>query len=292
MRVQNLIAVCSILFGAIPLASHQLEYDVEVQVVELQVSVVDRLDNFQTELVPEDFVVYENGIQQEVLDLELHRQPFSIGIVFDTSSSMESQFMRAGRAAKDFVQSLRPQDEYFVLTFDDRILIRNEMQLASNSVIPNFTSFRYGERTRLYEGVMEGIHRLKKSRYPQRALFLISDGVNSRGDYGLKDVIKLAQQNKTLIYSLIVQMGSADLYVLQRLSDQNGRTSFVLEDDFPRLQAAYKKIASDLAHRITLYYRSTSDYSHDGKPEIQIRMKNPAFKARFQKAYYFEKNHD
>ncbi len=290
MKVQNLIAGSWIVFGAMPVASHQLEYDVEVQVVELQVSVVDRLGNFQTELAPVDFIVYENGIRQEVLDLELQRQPFSIGIVLDTSSSMQSQFLRAGRAAKDFVQSLRPQDEYFVMTFDDRILIRNEMQLASNLVIPNFTSFRYGERTRLYEGVMEGVNRLKKSRYPQRALFLISDGVNSRGDYGLKDVINIAQQNKTLIYSLIVQMGGADLYVLQRLSDQTGGTSFVLEDDFPRLQAAYKKIASDLAHRITLYYRSTSDYSHEGKPEIQIRMKNPAYRVRFQKAYYFETN--
>ena len=97
----------------------RLRYKVEVQVVELQVTVVDHNGNFQTDLKPEDFLVYENGVQQEVLDLELHRQPFSIGIVLDTSSSMGSQFMRAGRAAQDFVKALQPQDEYFVMTFDD-----------------------------------------------------------------------------------------------------------------------------------------------------------------------------
>ena len=119
------------------LATTPLEYKVEVQVVELQVTVVDQNGNFQTDIKPEDFLVYENGVQQEVLDLELHRQPFSIGIVFDTSNSMASQFMRAGRAAQDFVRALSPQDEYFVMTFDDEVRIRTEMQLASNTVIPS-----------------------------------------------------------------------------------------------------------------------------------------------------------
>ena len=273
---------------ALALATNQPHYDVEVQVVELQISVVDRHGNFQTEVPPEDFLVYENGVQQEVLDLEMHRQPFSIGIVLDTSSSMESQFMRAGRAAQDFVHALGPQDEFFVMTFDDQIKIRSEMQLASNAVAPDFFSYRYGERTRMYEGLMKGIDRLKTARYPHRALFLISDGANTKGDYRLKDVIKSAQQNKVLIYSLIVQMGGADVFVLGTLSDQTGGTAFVLDKELPRLDAAYKKIASDLAHRITLYYHSTSDYSHEGKPEIYIRMKNPDFRVRFQKAYYFD----
>lgn len=277
---------------ALALGTTPLTYDVEVQVVELQISVVDQQGNFQTELKPEDFLVYENGIQQEVLDLEMHRQPFSIGIVLDTSSSMASQFMRAGRAAQDFVHALGPQDEYFVMTFDDQIKIRSDMQLASNSVIPDFFSYRYGERTRMYEGLVKAIDRLKTARYPHRALFLISDGANTKGDYRLKDVIKIAQQNKVLIYSLIIQMGGSDVYVLGTLSDQTGGTAFVLDKEFPRLEAAYKKIASDLAHRITLYYHSTSDYSQAGKPQIEIHMKDPDMRVRFQKAYYFDTGQD
>jgi Ca-activated chloride channel homolog len=269
------------------LATTPLEYKVEVQVVELQVTVVDDNGNFQTDIKPEDFLVYENGVQQEVLDLELHRQPFSIGIVLDTSSSMASQFMRAGRAAQDFVKALQPQDEYFVMTFDDQIKIRSEMQLASNAINLDFFSYRYGERTRMYEGLMKAMERLKNARYPHRALFLISDGANTKGDYRLKDVIKTAQQNKVLIYSLIVEKGGSDVFVLGTLSDQTGGTAFVLDKEFPRLDAAYKKIASDLAHRITLYYHSTSDYSKEGKPQIEIHTKNPDFRVRFQKAYYF-----
>ncbi|HSE40072.1 MAG TPA: VWA domain-containing protein, partial [Acidobacteriota bacterium] len=223
----------------------------------------------------------------EVLDVELERQPFSIGIIVDTSSSMQSQFLRISRAAKDFVNSLKPEDEFFVMTFDDKVKVTHEMQIASKAAVPNFMSLRYGERTRLYEGLISGLNRLKEAHHPQRAIFLISDGVNSMGKYDVSDVIRTAQQNKTLIYSLILQKGGADLYIMYKLAEQTGGTYFVLEDDFPRLKAAYEKIAADLAHRITLYYRSTSDYSKEQKPEIQIRTKNPEFKVRFQKAFYF-----
>jgi VWFA-related protein len=270
-------------------AQEQLEYDVEVQVVELQVSVVDKKDNFQTDLEAEDFLVFENGISQQVLDLELQRQPFSIGIVMDTSSSMQSNFIRISRAAKDFVSSLKAEDEFFVMTFDDRIKVTHEMQIASKAVLPDFLSMDYGHRTRLYEGLMSGLNTLKNSTHPQRAIFLISDGVGSLGKYNLSDVIRTAQQNKTLIYSLILQKGGADLYVMYKLAEQTGGTHFVLEDDFPRLKAAYEKIATDLAHRMTLYYQSSSDYSKQQKPEIKIQTKNPEWKVRFQKAFYFNR---
>ncbi len=271
-------------------STESLQYDVEVQVVELQVSVVNKSNNFQTDLSAEDFIVHENGVPQTVLDVELQRQPFSIGIVIDTSSSMQSQFMRIGRAAKDFVGSLRPADEFFVLTFNDRVNVTHDMQIASKAVPPDFLALRYGHRTKLYEGLMASLERLKDSRYPQRAIFLISDGVNSLGKYDLVDVIRTAQQNKTLVYSLILQKGGADLYVMYKLSEQTGGTHFVLDDDFPRLKAAYEKIASDLAHRITLYYQSKSDYTKEKKPLIQIRTKHPDYTVRFQKAFYFSKD--
>jgi VWFA-related protein len=283
------LTLCLLIFHAFYAcpSGEQLQYEVEVQVVELQVSVVDRLNNFQIDLKPEDFLVYENGIAQEVLDVELQRQLFSIGIIVDTSESMQSQFLRISRAAKDFVSSLKPGDEYFVMTFDDKVKMTHEMQIASKGQIPDFLKLRYGQRTRLYEGLMSGLNSLKEARHPQRAIFVISDGVNSMGKYDLSDVIRTAQQNKTLIYSLILQKGGADLYVMYKLAEQTGGTYFVLESDFPRLKAAYEKIAADLAHRITLYYQSSSDYSKKEKPQIQIKTKNPEFKVRFQKAFYF-----
>jgi Ca-activated chloride channel homolog len=268
------------------LFAEQLEYEVEVQVVDLQVSVADADGDYVTELTPEDFQVFEDGVPQTVLDLELERQPFSIGVLLDTSSSMQSEFQSMFRAAGDFLQSLMPRDEYFVMTFDDRVIVRNQMEYASMSRNPDLSRLRFGEKTRLFEGVISGIERLKTARYPRRALFLISDGVNSSGDFGLGDAIREAQKSKTLIYSLIIRKGATDLYVLGTLSRMSGGTFFVMDDEFPRLKSAYEKIAFDLAHRFTLYYQSISDYNKQKKPAIEILMKKPDWIVRYQRAYF------
>src|SRR5262249_13247043 len=99
-----------------------------------------------------------------------------------------------------------------------------------------------------------------------------------------------AQKNKVLVYSLIVNDDTSELNALQLLTDETGGTSFFLYSGVPRLQAAYEKIAGDLAHRYTLYYRSNSDYSNGHRPNIKVEMKNPHWRVRYQKTYYPDSN--
>jgi VWFA-related protein len=281
---RQLLTIFFLLYTLAGQAQHQ--EIVNVQVVNLQVSVLDKKGEFITELTAEDFLVWENETAQQVLDLEIQREPFSIGVLIDTSSSMQSVFQITGRGTTDFVSSLRPDDEFFVMSFDDRIQMHQDLTKKANSPKSDWNDFRYGNRTKLYEGLIASLNRLSKATYPRRAIFLISDGVNTGGSGNLEQAIELAQKNKVIIYSLILENSDADFNTLRKLSESTGGTYFVLYDEFPRLQAAYNKIAMDLAHRFTLYYKSVSDYSSAKKPEIKIRMKNPNWSVRFQRAYY------
>ena len=262
------------------------QYQVDVQVVDLQVSVVDSKGNFINDLKPEDFLIWENNIPQQVLDLSLEREPFSVGIMIDSSSSMESAFLDVKRSAMDFIQSLTPRDEFFVMTFDDRIRMVNDFTPASLRSMFAWQEVRYGERTKLFDALVIALEHLQAAHNPRRALFLISDGVNTSGEKSLKEVIELAQRNKVLVYSLILERMQEDFNTLRILSENTGGNYFNSHKDYPRLQAAYNKIASDLAHRFTLYYRSTSDYSRLEKPEIKVQMTNRDWKVRYQKTYY------
>lgn len=272
-----LLLLCSLSFA---------QYEVTVQVVDLQVSVSDASGNFVANLTPDDFVVREDGVLQEVLDLEPAREPFSIGILLDTSSSMKSDFRTTARATEDFLSALKPEDEYFVMTFDDRMLIKRDFGPAGQKPGVTLGDLRYGESTHLYDALLSGIERLKQAHYPRRALFLISDGLNTGGNGDLRSVIELAQRNKILVYSLVVDDNQSDLNALEILTRDTGGSYFDLYSDTPRLLAAYEKIAEDLAHRFTLYYHSTSDYSGGHKPVIQLETKNPHWRVRYQKTYY------
>ena len=264
----------------------EAQYVVNVQVVDLQVSVVNKKGDFISDLKPEDFEVFENGVTQEVLDVDNKRDPFSIGVLIDTSRSMQSVFLLTGRSTTEFLASLRPDDEFFVMSFDDKVEIHQELTKKADAAKSDWNDFRYGSRTKLFEGLNAALDRLSKATHPRRAIFLISDGVNTSGAGNLRQAIELAQKNKVIIYSLILENMDADYHALRELSESTGGTYFVLYDEFPRLQAAYNKIAKDLGHRITLYYRSTSDYSSKQKPEIRVRMKNPEWTVRFQRNYY------
>lgn len=262
------------------------QYEVKVQVVDLQVSVSDANGDFITNVTPEDFVVREDGVLQEVLDIEAAREPFSIGILLDTSSSMKSDFLIAARATTDFLSALQPEDEYFVMTFDDRMLIKKDFGPAIQKTALKLNELRYGESTHLYDALLSGIDLLEQAQYPRRALFLVSDGLNTGGKGDLRSVIQLAQRNKILVYSLVVDDNHSELNALKILTSETGGSYFDLYSDTPRLLVAYQKIAQDLAHRFTLYYHSTSDYSNGRKPVIQLETKNPHWRVRYQKTYY------
>lgn len=262
------------------------QYQVEVQVVDLQVSVADQRGNFLSNLQSEDFLVWEDGSPQTVLDIDRKRDPFSIGILYDTSSSMNSSSPFMMRATDEFIYSLQKEDEFFVLTFDDKIRIIQDFKLAADRAGWNDIIFRSGEGTRLYDALIEGITHLQKARYPRRALLVISDGVNTRGSKGLKEAVTSAQKDQVIIYSIVLERSSEDFNPLRTLADETGGTFFILYKDFPRVQAAYTKIAGDLAHRFTLYYRSVSDYKKGRRPKIKVETKNPGWRVRYQKTYF------
>ena len=183
--------------------SASAQYVVDVQVVDLQISVSDKQGNFLTELNPEDFIVLENDQPQQVLDLELKREPFSIGVLIDTSSSMQKVFQLTERSTKDFLSSLKADDEYFVMTFDDKISTLKDLTKKADDAGGDWKDLRYGDRTKLYEGVTSALQKLGQTENTHRALFLISDGVNTSGSGSLKQAIELAQREKVLIYCLI-----------------------------------------------------------------------------------------
>jgi Ca-activated chloride channel homolog len=288
--MRSFTAALFILFANFVIAKspEDLKYEVEVQVVDLQVSVSDRNGNFITNLNPDDFVVEEDKVPQEILDLDTTREPFSIGIVLDTSSSMQRVWRVTARCTEEFVSALLPGDEFFVMSFDDKLKLQNDFVLASNQTF-QLSDLRYGDQTRLFDAIIQSIEKLSAARYQRRALFVISDGINTFGAGDEKTAESLAQKTKTIIYSLIVG-DEEPSNPLRVLSIATGGTYFAMHKDYPFPHVAYRKIASDLAHRFTLYYKSSSDYTQQRKPKITVKMKNKDWRVQYQNTYYPKSN--
>src|SRR3984957_17136041 len=91
-----------------------------VDMVLVPVTVTDPMNRLVTGLEQDDFGVYENNGQQKISSFASEDAPVSIGIIFDLSGSMSSKLIRARESILQFIKTANPQDEFFVIGFNDR----------------------------------------------------------------------------------------------------------------------------------------------------------------------------
>ena len=115
----------------------------------VNVTVTDPLDRLVTGLEKEHFRVYEDGVEQEVLTLSSEDVPVSIGLVFDMSGSMSDKVEKAREAAVQFMRTANPQDQFFLVSFNDRA------ELTSG-----FTTSVDDLQNRMMFTAFEGTHRI------------------------------------------------------------------------------------------------------------------------------------
>ena len=92
---------------------------VDVNMVLVPMTVTDPMNRLVTGLERDNFQVIENNEVQQIKSFSTQDAPVTIGIVFDLSGSMNSKFARARKALSEFLRTSNPQDEYFVVGFND-----------------------------------------------------------------------------------------------------------------------------------------------------------------------------
>src|SRR5215831_837621 len=99
---------------------------VDVQLVQLPVSVLDKDGHPVNGLRKEDFEIFEDGVQQEISFFTHDDVPISVGLVIDNSASMHNKRERVNSAALSFVRESNPQDETFIVDFDDEAYLDHD----------------------------------------------------------------------------------------------------------------------------------------------------------------------
>jgi VWFA-related protein len=93
---------------------------VDTALVQINVTVTDPLNRFVTGLEKEHFRLFEDKIEQTIRNFSSEEAPLSIGLVFDTSGSMGPKLQKSRQAAAQFFKTANPEDEFFLVEFNDR----------------------------------------------------------------------------------------------------------------------------------------------------------------------------
>src|SRR5258706_9498363 len=186
--------------GQVIKQGQSVHLDVELALV--NVTVTDPYNRLVTGLEPDNFRIFEDNIEQEVVNFSSEDVPISIGVILDLSGSMANKLGKAKQAAYQFFKTANPQDEFFLVGFNDHAELlspftKNVEDLQSHML---YTSAKGS--TALLDAVYLGLSQMRVARNAKRALLIISDGGDNHSRYGDNDIKRLVREADTQLYSI------------------------------------------------------------------------------------------
>jgi Ca-activated chloride channel homolog len=222
------------------------------------VNVNDNRGRFIMNLRPEDFVVEEDGKPQKITGFVPDSDiPVSLGILIDKSMSMRlplrvegketvpAAILAATGVARAVVKLMRPQDEFLVMTFDEKVQVKMNFTQDRKKVEDQLYKLNVvGDATHLYDSVLSAIDKMKKARYRRKALIVITDAYDTSGKQ-LEDIRSALGDQEIQVFTCGLRSVFEDVpnptaeplfqLVLRTLSADTGGLSMII--DVPELQS-------------------------------------------------------
>ena len=279
----------------------QVPFRAGVELVSLNVTVTDGTQKYITDLGPEDFQVYEDGVKQEVTFFNKTNLPIALALLLDTSASMESKLPTAQEAAIGFAKKLRAQDLAEVIDFDSRVVV---LQNFSNS-LPDLEQAIHktsaGGSTSLYNAVYIALKDLKKviaknsEEIRRQAIVVLSDGEDTSSLLPFEEVLDLAKRSETAIYAIGLRTPDGPgtttkgfkeaEFVLRQFSQETGGRAF-FPNQLTDLANVYGQIADELSSQYTVGYTSRNPKRDGSWRRIVVRVNRPSLTARTKLGYF------
>jgi Ca-activated chloride channel homolog len=226
-------------------------------------------------LEKKDFQIWEDKVEQKIVDFSSEDVPVSVGIIFDVSGSMKDKITNAQRAAATFFKSGTKQDEYFEVQFADRPKISSDFTNDVTKLQNSLLSVPTKGSTALYDAVYLGLNKLKESNNPKKALLLITDGEDNRSRYSFGDVRSFIREQDVQLYAIGIldPATGAGRDALAQLTDITGGRAFFPGSAF-EMSDICKKIAAELKNQYVIGYRSTNTAKDGAWRKIRVKVSN------------------
>jgi Ca-activated chloride channel homolog len=254
----------------------------ETQITLVGASVTDPLGRLVTGLEQQHFRVFEDGVEQEIVRFSSQDVPVSIGVIFDMSGSMSDKIDKSREAAVQFFRTANPQDEFFLVDFNDRAQLISQFTVSVDDLQDRLMYTGAHGLTALYDGVYLGLSQMRGAHNTKKALLILSDGGDNHSRYSETEVRKFVREADVQIYAIGLfepdggptpeERGGPGL--LGDMTMMTGGRMFVVKN-VSQLPDIATKISMELRNQYVLGY-IPSHRTHDGKwRKIKVRLNPP-----------------
>ena len=272
---------------------------VDTTLVEIPVNVSDSLNRAVIGLDKDNFRVFEDGVEQKVSVFSGEDAPISVGLIVDTSGSMGLKLGISQKAAAEFLKTMTPKDDVFLVEFSDQARVVEPFTAETKNIEYDMGKLQPGGLTALLDGVNLGVSEMKKAKNPRKALIVISDGGDNHSVYTPTQIKETVRAADVEIYAMGVfepvffpglpleEISGPKL--LAKLAEETGGRAFGARAD-EQMPAIAQRIGVELRNQYVLGYYP-SNPAKDGKyrnvkVEVSVPKGFPPVKVRWRVGYY------
>jgi Ca-activated chloride channel homolog len=266
----------------------------DVDEVLLHATVVDDKQHIVTNLDRDDFSVFEDGKPQTIISFRHEDIPVSMGIVIDNSGSMREKRAKVNQAALNLVRASNPQDEVFVVNFNDEYFLDQDYTNDLLKLKEALEKIDARGGTALYEAVVASAEHLKRdARLERKVLFVVTDGEDNSSRETLEQAVKqLQQENGPSVYAIGV-LGDEEhpkraRRALEIIAQRTGGLAF-FPATLDEVDEISRQVAHDIRNQYTIGYKPTNPRASGGFREIRVEAKAKGRKklvVRTKSGYY------
>jgi Ca-activated chloride channel homolog len=258
------------------------DYTINVQVNEVlfHATVRNRKGAPVAGLQRENFQVFEDRVMQQIKHFSQKDIPVTVGLVIDNSGSMRPRRTEVVAAALAFADSSNPQDQMFLVNFNERVSYglprslpftdqRAQLTAAMSTVISN-------GKTALYDAVMVALEHLKLGNRDKKVLIVVSDGADNASVHTKEEMLAVAKQSEAIVYGVgIYETDDPDnrhpREALRALAEATGGEAYFPES-LPEVRPILERIAGAIRSQYTLSYIPSNQRPDGTYRHIKMRL--------------------
>jgi len=286
----------------------------QVDLVNLYLVVRDGGGKYVSDLTSDDFRIFESRNAQTIERFSTSHKPLRVGIVLDTSLSMEKEdrLDKAKKAALQFLDVLLPGDEGLVVTFSDNVRVAQALTADKTLLAEAVEGANAGGGTALYDSVWRTARKLEDFD-GRRVLVVLSDGRDEASNgfepgslHTLEEALDQALRSEVMVFPIglgsnldrqyVRRWGPLDgrsnldpdqtlLDVLEHLAASTGGRA-VIAKSAGNLRKAFTEIANDLRNQYSIAYVSTDEKRNGKWRRIDVETPGRVLEVVTRKGYY------
>jgi VWFA-related protein len=270
---------------------------VDVNLVVLHTTVLDDRGRFADGLKQDNFRVLEDKVEQKLSVFKREDIPVSMGLVIDNSGSMRDKRPRVNQAAITLVEASNPQDEAFVVNFNDDFYLDLDKDFTNSVPELKEALERIDSRgsTALYDAIIGSLDHVKKGSKDKKVLLVVTDGEDNTSHNSLEKAIREVQKTDTVIYTIGLlseeskKNAKRAKRALEQIAQASGGISYFPES-VEDVHTICEQVAHDIRNQYTLAYYPTNTRRDGTFRSVQVEVIPPRgrgkLSARTRNGYY------